>query len=340
MKNQKKGFIVPLLIGIIAVLLIGGGVYIYSTKKVKNNTPVVVNSNLPEQSNQTSTATSSTLLYVDKVNGYQVKLPKDWTNYRVVNGDFQLPTTNKDWYEEDINGNKVYGYGTVFSIDTYSLQNWNKLIDACKKDWGLGCVTDNDALGKNTTTVFVKGISPNSGPNVGGDVQWGNLRREILDANYNSTTYLKANFSVISSASTTSSNLKTYTNTQYGFSFQYPSQWGPISCPTSPSGWKQTENNGVLECAYDSKAIFIDLGNQTTDLNTIIYPNSNWDEFLRSTPVYGILKPVTVNGYNAVGKDGQVGIQNPKGGYIVFNFKIQTTGDTATFNQILSTFKF
>ena len=34
MKNQK-GFIVPLLLGIIAVLVIGGGVYIYQTQKAQ-----------------------------------------------------------------------------------------------------------------------------------------------------------------------------------------------------------------------------------------------------------------------------------------------------------------
>ena len=33
MKNTKRGFIVPLLIAIIAVLAIGGGVYLYTQNK-------------------------------------------------------------------------------------------------------------------------------------------------------------------------------------------------------------------------------------------------------------------------------------------------------------------
>ncbi|MEK7128199.1 MAG: hypothetical protein AAB933_01370 [Patescibacteria group bacterium] len=37
MKNNKKGFIVPLLLGIIALLVIGGGIYIYNNKKVETS---------------------------------------------------------------------------------------------------------------------------------------------------------------------------------------------------------------------------------------------------------------------------------------------------------------
>jgi len=50
MKNLQKGFIVPLLLVIIAVLVIGGGVYIYKNKKTES--PVVVDIET-QQSNQT-----------------------------------------------------------------------------------------------------------------------------------------------------------------------------------------------------------------------------------------------------------------------------------------------
>jgi Ser-Thr-rich glycosyl-phosphatidyl-inositol-anchored membrane family len=49
MKNSQKGFVVPLLVAIIAILIIGGGVYIYENKKVE--TPVVAD-NTTQQSNQ------------------------------------------------------------------------------------------------------------------------------------------------------------------------------------------------------------------------------------------------------------------------------------------------
>jgi len=41
MKNQNnKGFIVPVLLGVIALLIIGGGVYVYENKKVEPPTPI------------------------------------------------------------------------------------------------------------------------------------------------------------------------------------------------------------------------------------------------------------------------------------------------------------
>ncbi|MEI6191245.1 MAG: hypothetical protein WCP24_02670 [bacterium] len=47
MKNKEKGFVIPLIIAIIALLAIGGGVYVYTNKKTVNppvvNVPKVVN---------------------------------------------------------------------------------------------------------------------------------------------------------------------------------------------------------------------------------------------------------------------------------------------------------
>ncbi len=53
MKNSQKGFIVPLLISIIVILVIGMGVYVYSNKKA----PTI---NSVEQSNASSTVSTST----------------------------------------------------------------------------------------------------------------------------------------------------------------------------------------------------------------------------------------------------------------------------------------
>ena len=52
MKNSQKGFIVPMLLGIIALLIIGGGVYVYESNKTE--APTVVN---PNQAQQTNTGT-------------------------------------------------------------------------------------------------------------------------------------------------------------------------------------------------------------------------------------------------------------------------------------------
>jgi hypothetical protein len=52
MKNSKKGFIVPVLLVIIALLVIGGGVYVYKNKKVE--VPAVVDTGTQQTNTQTS----------------------------------------------------------------------------------------------------------------------------------------------------------------------------------------------------------------------------------------------------------------------------------------------
>ena len=58
MKNNQKGYIVPLLIVIIAALVIGGGVYLYESKKVE--VPVVANNVVQETVNVPATNDNTT----------------------------------------------------------------------------------------------------------------------------------------------------------------------------------------------------------------------------------------------------------------------------------------
>ena len=149
------------------------------------------------------TTTQPDILYVDKVNGYQLELPSDWTGYRVIDGNlgnipswsFQLPTTDSTWYETNASGSNVYGYGAVFTVLGYSLIEWNKMREDCNSNWGIGCFTDSDILGTTTTIVFAV-IFPSSGPDVGGDAKWGSLAKEMIP-NPTSNDYLKSRFSII-----------------------------------------------------------------------------------------------------------------------------------------------
>ena len=54
MKNLQKGFVVPLVIAIIAVLAIGGGVYIYESKKTEAPAAVTPNVQQSDQVQQTN----------------------------------------------------------------------------------------------------------------------------------------------------------------------------------------------------------------------------------------------------------------------------------------------
>jgi hypothetical protein len=213
MKNTKKGFIVPILISIIAILAIVGMYYYQKNSQTfKNETVDNINNTIATTSSLLNTqklfvteasttssksqkiGSSSELLYVDKVSGYELKLPINWIgHYKVVNGIFQLPTIAKSW-----NGAYGDGYAEVFSVAKYTIDEWTKLVDDCKKDWGIGCKSDKDSIGRTSTTVFARGIPPTSGPTVEGDTEWGKLADEVCDDKVcNMTNYFKNNFSVI-----------------------------------------------------------------------------------------------------------------------------------------------
>ena len=42
---------------------------------------------------------SSDIVYSDSVNGYQLKLPSSWLEFKVFNGKFMLPTADNNWVE-------------------------------------------------------------------------------------------------------------------------------------------------------------------------------------------------------------------------------------------------
>lgn len=59
MKNKQKGYVVPILV-VVAVLVIGSGIYLYSQNKVENDMQHVVSQNTAgnSQANQTNTSSN------------------------------------------------------------------------------------------------------------------------------------------------------------------------------------------------------------------------------------------------------------------------------------------
>ncbi len=132
MKNSQKGFVVPLIIAIIVLLVISGSVYIYKNKKAE--APAVVNT---QTNNSKSTDISS------------------WKTYNVFDFSFKYPD---DWYLNYDSGNitianyklfSVYNFGTdgplspdkmviQISIDTNlpsenNVESWANRIDLSDK---------------------------------------------------------------------------------------------------------------------------------------------------------------------------------------------------------------
>lgn len=88
MQNNQKGFIAPILLAIIALLVIGGGAYIYQNKKVEVSVPIDVETQqinqIGQQTNiQTSPVNTQTnnlnwKTYINNQYGFEFSYPKDW----------------------------------------------------------------------------------------------------------------------------------------------------------------------------------------------------------------------------------------------------------------------
>src|ERR1035437_6044988 len=81
MKNQQRGFIVPLLLAIIAVLLVGGGIYVYTQNKqpaqAVTESPSVQPTTLVQEQTQTTTTTTSSDTFPE--NEILASLKTNWT---------------------------------------------------------------------------------------------------------------------------------------------------------------------------------------------------------------------------------------------------------------------
>ncbi len=77
MKNNQKGFVIPIIIAIVALLVVGGGTYIYTRNKVE--TPVDIISN----AQKTTDRVDVSLIYSNEDLGFSISLPMD-TGYTLV----------------------------------------------------------------------------------------------------------------------------------------------------------------------------------------------------------------------------------------------------------------
>ncbi len=115
MKNKQHGFIIPLIIVIIAALAIGGGAYVYShnkdnskaKKETYNNLGTQNSSEKNKEQNTSITVGSTTSVnatlnlktYSDKY--FTFKYPSDWTVSNNVDGDIFInpphPISKEDY---------------------------------------------------------------------------------------------------------------------------------------------------------------------------------------------------------------------------------------------------
>ncbi|HTE48630.1 MAG TPA: Ser-Thr-rich GPI-anchored membrane family protein, partial [Candidatus Paceibacterota bacterium] len=185
----QKGFIVPLLIVIIAILVIGFGVYVYNNKKAE--TPAVVDTETQPTNDQTA------------------------PDNKQENASITILSPN--------GGEKLQigkAYEIKWTAPAFSSQIQLFLMDdrtGSRQAEPLLIGSASAATGKYLWTI-PSTIIPNSATDKG------SFKIEIEEKSLRGYSDMSDNyFSIISSTAT--SNWKTYTNTQYGFLVQYPSDF-------------------------------------------------------------------------------------------------------------------
>ncbi len=151
MKNSKKGFIIPLLVAIIAVLIVGSGAYIYSQKKSETlqNTPT------------TSSNFSDQKTYVWKDGEVTFQYPATW---KIVEHTSTLGADSKDEYIAGLslvstsNERVDIGGKMVSSCEDVKIDSPTKCVNGGKTGLPVIYTTSNNNDVKKVFNAIVKSM--------------------------------------------------------------------------------------------------------------------------------------------------------------------------------------
>ncbi|GEM_PF-5675366 len=207
MKNSQKGFVVPLLIAIIAVLVIGGGVYVYENNKTK--APVVdtatqqqdqsqqqINSQSPTPATQSNQA-FSWKTYSNPEHQFSIQYPSNWVVDTGVGGTLVRFRP----------ANQVQKPDTDTPIDQVFVRQEQGCSSA---DWNIGFA---DANYKHVCMISL---------NLGIDaVALSSNSKSIEESILKSFSGMP----IPSNQGSVPEVSKKYTDNDFGFTFTYPTAW-------------------------------------------------------------------------------------------------------------------
>ncbi len=132
MKNTQKGFIVPLLLVLVAVLLVGGGVYVYTQKKQPSQS-VTENVVLPQPTPTAQTSNPQTAnwkTYTNTKEGVSFQYPSEWLLKYVEQNSADDPfgaarILEEETFNHDLSVNNSFG---TFYINNLVVQNKSGLV--------------------------------------------------------------------------------------------------------------------------------------------------------------------------------------------------------------------
>lgn len=354
MKNSQKGFIVPVLVTIIALLIIGGGVYIYQNKKVEAPTVIDTGTQQTDQVQQTDTSDSKIYSgkYQDIDSGFYFNFPSDW---KITQGkglkdmkvsSIQSPDFNQVVHEADLSYTELkQGAEISVNVQTSSpvktikdLQEFNKL----GRDNGPACTNERiiKVDGKDALLYDCTGYGGSLGYHLDllNNNRW--IRIEIGYKGLDGKKVLDAILSTFKFTQTSQANnsepctrngsmgtykcnpLNTYIYTNHGFSIELPKGFIPKE--------EQSEGGPALMISLPTGGL------------AYVSDASFWEKYNIPNYTYVTDKKIgntTFKVYTAQGSN----LYWLKEGNIGYEFSVQKFGvttDTTGLENLLKTFKF
>ncbi|MES3006108.1 MAG: hypothetical protein V4664_04140 [Patescibacteria group bacterium] len=240
MKNSQKGFVIPLVIAIVALFFISGGAYVYLNKTSNNPSLDQNDNNLTAVQKSESTAGTTTdrvswKVYSNMSYGFQLTYPENW---KINDQSFTYQGNKKALIEIE---------GPVRNVQSYNLTNVRLSLsvsfeDGIKKLGYIGLVKVKMPGDQAVTRVELSSLDL-----IAADGEDYNIATKIFDS--------------VKLISTETSASKIYTNEKYGFSIEHPSETqisdtdisgGRSISFTTPQGTLAVQvvtlawNNGVL----------------------------------------------------------------------------------------------
>ena len=231
MKNYKKGFTFSIIIAIIAVLVISGGV-VSAYKNKKAVLPVMVQ--------KTVTTTLDWKTYTNSNLGISFKYPKEWgevkpnllsTEMEVSFNNSEVGLAERVYYNQTLGRNMTLGeiknsFSDIFPAAAYLISQKNIVID--KKEGVEFFSAGSNSSGNTDIHIFVPVDQNNTMLMI-------SFVYKPSDNTINNFNTFLSTFKFTTPIDQTV-GWKTYTNTQYGFSFQYPESFGNLYDYTATTG--------------------------------------------------------------------------------------------------------
>lgn len=324
MKNNQKGFIVPIVIIIIVIVVIYFLAHVYQSKKT--DSPVVINSNLPAQTS-TSTAqpsitsistTSGSIGSVIELKGY---------NLIDVRGDQNIIIENSN------KETASFGFGDVTHLDLskkFSSIKFTLAAKVCNQlgtDAGLPCKTWMNII-PGQYKIYIDNIRNE----VGGQISKSNVM----------------NFIVVGATTDVTKDWKTYINKKWGFEIKYPAGFEAkidseeinlefsIRKTNDPEEAKNSDG-ACSNCTFRLQILpsFIGLSNKVDLIKTP-------EEWIKDQKGMGSNYSQTIiaekNAYKRMGEETYFVFL--KNGSMYDRYELSVKGNDNNANTILSTFKF